>query len=1221
MKKIVLFLLLFMVASQAQALTKEEYLVGGDYVGSRSPLYDQLYLHLVDFEAIDGAQIGPGTKYYVDSTVSGATSGTSWATAMDTMQEAIDLCTDNAGDYIYVAPNHAENVASAAAIDFDCPGVTVVGYGENEHQPTFSMITAATATVQISAADVTLFNLRFLGNYTNGITECLDVTANGDGARILGCQFRETSATKELLIMITVTADADEVVIAGNKFVGIATGTDSVAINFEGGSDQSEILSNDFYGDWSGYVIDASTAASIGLNVNRNTMNNLDTGAGKTMAFHTSSTGNVIGNACYGNGASFALVGDSMFIAADNIVMATENVETRNYETMFGPYRGDAAGTAGDSVFADAVLQKAETVLILEDTGTTIPDKIDVTDAAIAGLNSAIASIDATGFAANCTSNPANTSKAVSTTLAGFGDDYFNTDWSLKCMLDASGPGSAPEGEVIDITDYDSATGEFTVNIAFTAQLDVGDGIWVFRQDELNLEDATILGCAGTIRYVDSGTSGDGSGLTLENAYATFALAEAACGAGDVVYIADGHDEDIGDIVINEAANISFIGMGEGDARPLLTCNDNTDEITIDANGITIKNIRLQAGADQVVTAFRIEDAGVGCTLENISFIDGEGADEEFVICIDVDAAAMQLTVRDCTYSNINATTTHASAFIDLTDGTIDQTTIKGCTVFGEFANGGIYSNAVCTNLSIIDNVISNTTAAKYAIQLSAAATGVLVDNRLYSNDYATMLDPGSLKCSGNIGVDAIDQQGITMPISAETSDVTGVTDGSDLERLEYLQQLTNDALALHGVGTGDVFYVDSAIAGATGIDWATAVATIDDGVNLCTTNAGDYIFVAPGHVEDLGTTDPDFDKAGITCIGLGKGEQRPVLSFDTSTDIFTIDADDTAVFNLIFLAHTPDVAKGIDITSGSENAIIQDCLFTVETEGTDEFLIAINIGADADNPLIKNNEFFMGGGNATEAILQDGTLDYAEIVGNKIYGDYSTACIFGDSTGAGVLLTIRDNILYNGDIAIGLNTEPCIELKSDTTGFIVDNFCVCDVNTPDLAVVAADCYLSGNTFNKTEGAAFAASPVGLVAGKSYSLTMTMGSAHSDDLFLVAGGPIMITDLSFYCTTDVASTNTWTIILDHADKDVEFTSAVDVATANDGDRIVFSAANPAVITILALTNEVGSGNPMYDWFCPIGMIEVVNDDSTQVGVFEVYMTFIPLTNGVTVTPK
>lgn len=1036
MKKLILtIMLLLMFTSSALAITPAEYRRTRHRLGSGNILLDPLYLHMVDAAAsYGGIQTGTASKFFVDSSAS-AGAGTTWATAVNTIQEAVDLAEDNRGDIIYVAQDHAEDIASAAALDFDCPGITVIGIGDGEHQPTISLITAATATVQISAADVTLYNLRFIGNYTNGITECLDITADGDGARIIGCQFRETSLSKELLIMITVTAAADELVIVGNTFIGIATGTDSVAISLEGASDQTVIEDNTFYGDWSDYVI-KNAAASISMLIKDNVINNLDDGAGKLMSFHANSTGSIINNKCYGNGTSYALVGDKMFVSLDNVFMQTENDETRNYESLLTD--------------------------ILTDTGTS--------------LVAAIAALDDTGYVGECSTNTTDT-QAICLGLSGFGNDYFNTGWSLVWLYNASSAGTY-EGETQDITDYDSATGTFTLNVSSSEAITANDEIYIRRVEELNLNDTTMLGTAGgSILYVDSvrGATGSGAGDTWENAYATVALAEAACAAGDIVYISDGHDEEIGALLMN-IANVSFIGMGEGDARPLLTCNDSTDEITLDAAGITVKNIRMEAGADKVTYAIRVEDAGIGCTIENVAFILGEGGNEEFEICVDVDALADKLVVRNCTYYNTNATAADVDSFIDLSEVAIQDTLIIGNIVFGDFVNGCIYwTTSVPLNLVITDNVLSNTTSTKYCINGSGAATGVWANNYLYSDSYSTMYEPGSLKAFNNWGTDATDQQAIRIPISADTSDVTGVADGSDLERLEYLQQLTIDALAFYDVGTGNVFYVDNAVAGSTGIDWANAVATIDDAVNLCTANAGDFIFVAPGHVEDLGTTDPDFDAAnahGVTCIGLGKGEQRPILSFDTSTDIFTIDADDVAIYNLVFLAHTPDVAKGIDITANSENAIIENCLFTVETEGTDEFLIAINVGADADNLVVENCEFFMGGGNATEAILFDGTCDYPVIKDNKIYGDYSTACIFGDSTGAGVMLTIIDNILMNGDQVIGLNTEPCIELKSDTTGVIINNNCFCDESTASAAIVAADCYLTGNTYSETEGTA-----------------------------------------------------------------------------------------------------------------------------------------------------
>lgn len=424
------------------------------------------------------------------------------------------------------------------------------------------------------------------------------------------------------------------------------------------------------------------------------------------------------------------------------------------------------------------------------------------------------------------------------------------------------------------------------------------------------------------------------------------------------------------------------------------------------------------------------------------------------------------------------------------------------------------------------------------------------------------------------------------------------------------------DTLALMGLGTGSVFYVDNAVAGSTGVTWATAVATIDDAVNLCTADTGDIILVASGHVENLGTTDPDFDKAGITIYGLGRGEDRPVLSFDTSTDIFTIDADDIAVYNLVFLAHTPDVAKGIDITGGSENAIISNCLFTVHTESTDEFLIAINVGAASDNLVVENCEFFMGGGNATEAILFDGAYEYCRITDNIITGDYSTACIFGDATGDGEMLTIKDNILYNGDITIGLNTEPCIELKSGTTGFVIDNSLFCNESSAAAAVVGADMYLAGNTYSETEGSGTA-----LVAGQTYVRVSSAASvaASAVDLFDVLGGRIEILSMMGQCTTVMASNpGACSLIIDATtgDEDADFTTAVNIDSLGVGDVVNFAAVTSGEAVLVPTANV--NGALAVSWFCPIGMIEQ-KTASTGTGAITWYMVFRPLEDGVTVT--
>jgi hypothetical protein len=78
----------------------------------------------------------------------------------------------------------------------------------------------------------------------------------------------------------------------------------------------------------------------------------------------------------------------------------------------------------------------------------------------------------------------------VSDDLIGYGNDYFNKGWKLLVVLNNNNHGSAPEGEIRDITDYDSTTGTFTVD-AFSANVEENDYIMVIRDEVLNLKRKT----------------------------------------------------------------------------------------------------------------------------------------------------------------------------------------------------------------------------------------------------------------------------------------------------------------------------------------------------------------------------------------------------------------------------------------------------------------------------------------------------------------------------------------------------------------------------------------------------------------------------------------------------------------------------------------------------------------------------------------------------------
>ena len=131
---------------------------------------------------------------------------------------------------------------------------------------------------------------------------------------------------------------------------------------------------------------------------------------------------------------------------------------------------------------------------------------------------------------------------------------------------------------------------------------------------------------------------------------------------------------------------------------------------------------------------------------------------------------------------------------------------------------------------------------------------------------------------------------------------------------VDILEILNSDELAFFGIGTGSVFYVDSGAGGSgTGLDWTNAEVTIEAAIDNCTANAGDWIFVAPGHAETGATALVDLDKAGITLWGLGTGTLMPTISYDTATDTFIIGTagDNVTVHGIKFIATVTAVVNG----------------------------------------------------------------------------------------------------------------------------------------------------------------------------------------------------------------------------------------------------------------------------------------------------------------------
>lgn len=305
----------------------------------------------------------------------------------------------------------------------------------------------------------------------------------------------------------------------------------------------------------------------------------------------------------------------------------------------------------------------------------------------------------------------------------------------------------------------------------------------------------------------------------------------------------------------------------------------------------------------------------------------------------------------------------------------------------------------------------------------------------------------------------------------------------------------------------GTAFYVDSGHVSASditarGFSPDTPFATLDYAVGQCTDNAGDVIFVAPGHYEDIAAAETvDLDVAGITVIGLTDGSTAPTFVFDGITAGFDIGANNVTIRNLKFQPSVATVTIGVDVEASATGVIIEDCEFMVGEagNGTDEFVTVIDVKSANHNSIIRNNIFrtHASVNGSVAGILLTAASSRVTIADNVFTGVWSTAAI--DDGAACTDVLIRDNVIK------GKDGEPGIELTATTTGVIYNNQIESTgLADPDAAIVAADCSWFHNYVVTADGTAqqlIGTDTTQASAGTDFLLTCVLNQAS-----VVAGG-------------------------------------------------------------------------------------------------------------------
>src|SRR6185436_18588044 len=146
-------------------------------------------------------QTHPGKVFWVSNNTTGLLAGQkggsdgnkgTFNAPFATLAYAITQCVANRGDIILIKPGHAEAISTATAAAWNIAGVAIVGLGLGSNRPTFTLDTANTSTITVSANNISVQNCIFVANFLS-IAACFTLTTAQEFT-VQGCYFKDTSS-------------------------------------------------------------------------------------------------------------------------------------------------------------------------------------------------------------------------------------------------------------------------------------------------------------------------------------------------------------------------------------------------------------------------------------------------------------------------------------------------------------------------------------------------------------------------------------------------------------------------------------------------------------------------------------------------------------------------------------------------------------------------------------------------------------------------------------------------------------------------------------------------------------------------------------------------------------------------------------------------------------------------------------------------------------------
>lgn len=284
-------------------------------------------------------------------------------------------------------------------------------------------------------------------------------------------------------------------------------------------------------------------------------------------------------------------------------------------------------------------------------------------------------------------------------------------------------------------------------------------------------------------------------------------------------------------------------------------------------------------------------------------------------------------------------------------------------------------------------------------------------------------------------------------------------------------------------LGRGNTYFVDSTIAALDGTAPATACATIVAATAKCAANQGDTVIVMPNHVENVAAATALCTVAGVRIIGLGRGVNRPKVTFTAqNTSCYSLAVAGTYIENIVFVANFLSIAQALLLTTAADTVLI-DCEFR-DTAAATDFLQCVKSTGAANTidgfTMINCKWIGLGITSVTSMVLSADAISRATFLYN-----YAQTPRIGTFA---ALLTLTAGVLLGFEARwnVGITQQSAdtggafINVGGTTSTGVVANNYLSDLSATDLFMTAA-CGLSFFENKKT----------GVIAASGYLLPVT----------------------------------------------------------------------------------------------------------------------------------